>query len=57
MVSSQMALGVTGGLIGTGLSFWVWRRETIPYTRRRHVILISTQMERRIGNALFQQVC
>lgn len=51
---TQMAL--VGGVSASGLVFWMSRRETIPYTHRRHAILISIQTERQLGKMLFEQV-
>ena len=36
---------------------WVTNREEIPYTGRKHCILVPTSMEQSIGQNTFQQVC
>ncbi|KAK9292407.1 hypothetical protein L1049_020375 [Liquidambar formosana] len=45
-------------LIGTGALITVYygNLETVPYTKRTHFVLLSKDMERRIGEAQFEQI-
>ena len=51
------ALSLLGGAtLAGGTVVYFSSLETVPYTQRRHAILISTSMERALGEATFAQI-
>ena len=42
---------------GAGGVYYVTHIETVPYTHRRHAVLVSAATERSLGAQTFKQVC
>ncbi|KAL6767291.1 hypothetical protein ACKKBG_A39385 [Auxenochlorella protothecoides x Auxenochlorella symbiontica] len=55
-LSNPNALRVLAGLGGGGLVVYVVAQQEVPYTERRHAILISQAAERELGRQTYRQV-
>lgn len=47
---------VLGAVVCCGFGIYVSGLETVPYTKRRHSLLISIAREREFGSQTFEQV-
>lgn len=54
--ATQRSMGMVVVLVGGGLVVYVTNLQTVPYTHRKHFMLVSPNLERSIGDRTFQMV-
>lgn len=55
--SSQKKLLIILGVAGSGCAYiYFTNLQTVPYTHRRHVVLIGPELERKLGEQEFESV-